>query len=231
VCAAGFVALATLLQLLWMRPLPAVREPAPVLATADDGPLRRPRLGMSGFVLLYVLGIAPMTITAIVFHASWYGENADVGTAVVASSIALLSIVGIPGALFAGWLADHAGVRALLLVIAITMLIVPLAVASGSLVGLLGGFALAGIASGASGVAGSVAWSRTYGDAQIGRLQGIGAAGVITGASLGPLIPSGADLVGAAPWVGALVLAAIAAGGVPLALRWRPAQATAATAD
>ncbi len=221
VCAAAFVAAATLLQLWLLRDVEAVRRPAPAARAERSGP--RPPLGVPGAVLLYVCGIAPMTITAIVFHASWYGEQAGAGTATVASAIALLAIVGIPGSLFAGWLADHVGVRSMLLLIAATMVVVPLAVASGTLVGFLGGFALAGIASGASGVAGSVAWSRTFGDAQIGRLQGIGAAGVIVGASLGPLVPSAADLVGAPPWVGAIVLALVAAVGVPLSLRWRPA--------
>lgn len=218
-CAGAFVALATAAQLLLVRPLPAIARPARIRGSARPA---RPRLGTPGAVLLYVLGIAPMTVTAIVFHAAWYGERAGLGTATVASAIALLAVVGVPGSLVAGWLADHVGIRAMLLLIATTMVAVPLAIASGTVAGFVGGFALAGIASGASGVAGSVAWSRTFGDEQIGRMQGIGAAGVIIGASLGPLIPSGAELAGAQPWAGALVLAAVAAAGIPLALRWHP---------
>lgn len=220
VCAAAFVALATLVQLALLRPIPAVRQRPPRSTSTAQG---RPPLGAPGAVLLYVLGLAPMTVTAIVFHASWYGANAGLGLAAVASGIALLAVFGIPGSLAGGWVADHVGVRAMLLLVAMAMVLAPLAVALGSAAGFFVGFAIAGVASGASGVAGSVAWSRTFGDEQIGRFQGIGAAGVITGASLGPLIPSGVDLVGAPPWAGALVLAALAVVGMPLALRWRPA--------
>lgn len=216
VAAAAFVAAMTALQLLLLRGTPAH-------ATTAVGARRTPRpaLRAPGYVLLYVLALAPLVVTAVVFHASYYGSAAGIGTAGVAASLSMLALFGVPGSIAAGWIADHLGVRRLLVGIALVIAASPVLIASASAAGYVLGFAIAGLASGASGVAGSVAWSRTYGDDQIGRFQGIGAAGVIVGASIGPLVPALSDAAGVSPVTGAAALAVLALAGAPLALHWR----------
>lgn len=215
--AAAFIGVLTALQLILIRELPHMSHTRPRVRGSD-----RTKLGSPGLILLYVLGLAPLTVTAVVFHASYYGRLAGIGQAGVAASLSMLALVGVAGALGAGWVVDRRGVRALLLWICAITAAAPLAIASGKAALFVLGFAIIGLASGASGVAGSVAWSRTYGDDQIGRLQGIGAAGVIVGASLGPLVPAAVEYAGASPVSGALVMTSVALAAIPFALRWRP---------
>lgn len=225
VTAAALVAALTLLQFGLMRELPHMADRAPKTTATGRMPL-----GSPGIILLCVLGLAPLTVTAVVFHAGYYGGLAGIGHAGVAASLSMLALFGVVGALSAGWVADRMGVRALLLMLCVLTAAAPVAIASGVPVAFVVGFAVIGVASGASGVAGSVAWSRTYGDDQIGRLQGIGAAGVIVGASLGPLVPAATDVLDQPPLVGAVALSMLALLAAPFALRWRPARSRSSRA-
>lgn len=217
VAAGGFVGVLTIVQLLLLRGVDGVGERGVRAAKSE-----RITLGGPGLVLLLVLGLAPLTVTAVAFHAAWYGRAAGLGQAGVAASLALLAVTGIVGALASGALVDRHGVRALLAAVCVLAALAPPLVAWGAAIPFVIGFALLGLANGASGVASSVAWSRTYGDSQIGRLQGIGAAGVIVAASIGPLVPSVPDAVGAPPMVGGIVMAAVAIGALASVRAWRP---------
>lgn len=217
VAAGAFVAALTVVQLALLRGVPGAHERRARTTRADRIPL-----GTPGRVLLLVLGLAPLTVTAVAFHAAWYGRAAGFGQPEVAACLALLAVAGIAGALLSGVLVDRFGVRHLLGAVCVLTALAPPLVASGAALPFVLGFLLLGLANGASGVASSVGWSRTYGDEQIGRLQGIGAAGVIVAASLGPLVPSLPDAAGAPPLVGGVVMTVVATLALVSVRAWRP---------
>lgn len=87
------------------------------------------------------------------------------------------------------------------------------------------GFVLLGLAGGLFGVASGIVWSRTYGLAQLGRLQGASFAVQIAAAAAGPL-PLAVSLALADSYTPALVgLAAFAGLALAVALRWRDPRA------
>jgi hypothetical protein len=83
-------------------------------------------------------------------------------------------------------------------------------------------FVLLGIGAGVFGVASGLVWARTYGIAEIGRLQGTSFAVIIAAAAAGPL-PLAISLEMTGSYAPALAaLAGYGALCLLAALRWRP---------
>lgn len=233
----AFRVLAVILVVL-VLPLAALvrREPAPVSGEGEESgadeafppALRRSRRlrGLtvptrSAAGLLFVLSAPPLVMTALIFHAvSLLGE---VGLSLHAAGAAL-SVLGIgsaAGTIVAGVVSDRIGTRPLLaamcalLTASAALLLVPTAPAA------YVAFVVLGLSGGVFGVAIGVVWARTYGLAEIGRLQGVSAAVMIGGAAAGPL-PLALSLGVSGSYVPALVaLTAYGALALTAALRWR----------
>lgn len=217
------------------------REPAPVPdeATARSGEdafppaLRRSRRlrGLtiptrSAAGLLFVLSGPPLILTAIIFHAiSLLGER---GLSLHEAGAALsgLGIANALGTIAAGAVSDRIATRLLLsamsalLAGSAALLLVPTAAAAYL------SFLLLGLAGGAFGIASGLVWARTYGLADIGRLQGTAFAVVIVASAAGPL-PLALALGVAGTYAPALAALAVYAGlAFVAATRWRDPRTT-----
>jgi len=137
--------------------------------------------------LLFVLSAPPLILTAIIFHAvSLLGER---GLSLHEAGAALsgLGIASAVGTIAAGAVSDRIGTRPLLsamsalLAASAALLLIPTPAAAYL------SFLLLGLGGGAFGIASGLVWARTYGLAEIGRLQGTSFAVQIAAAAAGPL--------------------------------------------
>lgn len=78
-----------------------------------------------------------------------------------------------------------------------------------------------GVGMGTTGVANGTVWARTYGLAQLGRIQGTAQSSMITAAAVAPLLPAVSGGVTGSYTPGLVALAALAALACVAALRWR----------
>ena len=82
-------------------------------------------------------------------------------------------------------------------------------------------FAVVGLAGGVFAIASGVVWARTYGVAQLGRLQGIGFSVQIAGAAVGPLVLAVSGAVTGSYVPGLAVMSSYTLLALAAALRWR----------
>ncbi|MFO7573499.1 MAG: MFS transporter [Gaiellaceae bacterium] len=171
--------------------------------------------------LLFVMAAPPLVITAIVFHAvSVLGER---GLSFAQAGLALgaLGVAKLAGTVLGGGLADRLLTRTLLsgMVAVLTLGVVVLLVPSGPTAYLA--VLLLGIASGIFGVVAGIVWPRTYGLAEIGRLQGMTASVQIGAAALGPLPLAVSEAATGSYTAGLVALTAYSGVTLVVALRWR----------
>jgi MFS family permease len=138
-------------------------------------------------VLLATLAVAPLVTTAVSVQALSLLSRHGLGITGVAAALSVLGAAAAVATVTGGFLADRAGLGALLaasnagVAIALALLLV-----TGPAV-VLPAFAVLGAAAGLGGVVGGTVWLRTYGRAEIAKLQGMATGAQITGAALGPL--------------------------------------------
>jgi MFS family permease len=171
--------------------------------------------------LLFVMAAPPLVITAIVFHAvSVLGER---GLSFAQAGLALgaLGVAKLAGTALGGSLADRLLTRTLLsgMIAVLTLGVVVLLVPRGPTAYLA--VMTLGIASGIFGVVAGIVWPRTYGLAEIGRLQGMTASVQIAAAALGPLPLAFSEAATGSYTAGLVALAVYAGITLVVALRWR----------
>ena len=185
---------------------------------------RLPRLSLptrEAGQVLFVLAAAPLVGTALTFHAvSILGER---GLSFVQAGFAL-SILGgaaLAGTVLFGLVADRFSTRILL-----TM--VSLAVLTGASVLLVPheyaaymAFATLGVGMGGNGVVNGIVWARTFGLAQIGRIQGTAQSSMITAAAIAPLVPAISHGITGGYAPGLLVLCGFTTLTLLAAISWR----------
>ncbi|HUG64671.1 MAG TPA: MFS transporter [Gaiellaceae bacterium] len=171
--------------------------------------------------LLFVIAAPAFVLTAIIFHSvSVFAER---GLSFTEAGLALsaLGIASVGGTVVSGWLSDRARTRSLLSVMSSllfagsVLLLVPTA-PTAFLAALLLGASL-----GVFGVLRGVVWPRTYGVAEIGRLQGMTTSVQIAAAALGPLPLALSEALTGSYLVGLLALVGYAGCALIVSIRWR----------
>jgi len=212
-----------------------LREPRRAEASEGGAPVRRgpralrrsrrlPRLTVPSNRarrLLLVLAAPPLLMTAVIFHSTALLGERGLSLTEAGLALSLLGVASLGGTLAAGAVADRVTSRLLLAVMvglltaAYLVLLVPAKPAAYT------GFVLLGAGGGFFGVAGGVVWPRTYGLAEIGRLQGTSFAVQIAAAAAGPLPLAVSDALVGRFWPALVGLAAYGALAFAVALRWR----------
>ena len=171
--------------------------------------------------LLLVIGAPPLLITAVVFHATALLGERGFSLAEAGAALSVLGAASAAGTVAAGAVADRMRSRTLMAtmcaVFAVAFLVLLLPARPPAYVGLV----LLGLGGGVYGVVGGVVWPRTYGLAEIGRLQGTSFAVQIAGAALGPLPLAVSDALFRTFAPALAVLAAYALLTLAVSLRWR----------
>ncbi len=171
-------------------------------------------------VLLGLLAIAPLVSTAISVQALSLLGRHGIGITGVGVALSALGAAAAVATLAGGVLADRVRLGSLLagsnagIVIALALLLV----AGPAFV--LPAFAVLGAASALGGVVGGTVWLRTYGRAEIAKLQGLASAAQIAGAALGPLVLALALVATGSYVVGLVAMMLLAAAGTLAALWW-----------
>ena len=199
-------------------------------AAGDSFPLalrqsrRLPRIAVptrSAAQLLLVLAAPPLVLTAIIFHAVSLLGARGLSLAEAGVALSLLGVANAVGTLAVGAVADRVSTRALLAVMSGLLGASALLLLASSALAAYAAFVLLGLGGGCYGVASGIVWARTYGVAQIGRLQGTSFAAQIAAAAAGPL-PLAISLAAFASYTPALIVLAVLGGGsLLLALAWR----------
>ena len=195
---------------------------------------RLPRLSLptrGAGQVLFVLAAPPLVGTALTFHAvSILGER---GLSFVQAGFAL-SILGASaaaGTVLFGLVADRLSTRMLLSMVSFAVL-------TGASVLLMPheyaaymAFAVLGVSLGGNGVVNGIVWARTFGLAQIGRIQGAAQSSMITAAAVAPLVPAISYGVTGGYAAGVLVLCAFASSTLVAAISWKDPRGTHAAGE
>ena len=171
-------------------------------------------------VLLGLLAIGPLVSTAVSVQALSLLGRHGIGITGVGLALSAFGAAAAVATLGGGVLADRVRLGTLLaasnagIALALALLLV-----SGSAV-VLPAFAVLGAASALGGVVGGTVWLRTYGRAEIAKLQGLASAAQIAGAALGPLTLAMALVATGSYAVGLLAMMLLAAAGTLAAVWW-----------
>lgn len=171
-------------------------------------------------VLLGLLAIGPLVSTAVIVQALSLLGRHGIGITGVGMALSVFGASAAVATLAGGVLADRMRLGTLLalsnagIVLALALLLV-----TGPAV-VLPAFAVLGAASGLGGVVGGAVWRRTYGHAEIAKLQGLASATQITGAALGPVALAVALAATSSYAVGLVAMMLLAAAGTLVALWW-----------
>jgi MFS family permease len=193
----------------------AVAFPAAVRATRrglpdlPSGPATR---------LLLVLAAPPLIGTALTFHAvSILGER-GIGFVAAGAVVGLLGACSALGVVTAGLVIDRVGTRAALLLLSSLVLVATLVLLLPARGAAYTAFAVLGLGMGGVGVLNGTVWARTFGTAQLGRIQGMAQSSMITAAAVAPLVPAASLGLTGSYTVGLAALAVVAATAVVVAL-------------
>jgi MFS family permease len=171
--------------------------------------------------LLLVLSAPPLVMTAILFHTVFLMAERGLGLQAAGAVLAATGIGSTVGTLGSGAVADRVTTRLLLSVMSGLLGASAFSLLLPGRITAFASFALLGIAGGIFGVASGIVWARTYGLAQLGRLQGTSFAVQIGGSALGPL-PLAVSIALTGSSVAALVgVGLYALLAFVVALRWR----------
>ena len=184
-----------------------------------DVPTRRARR------LLFVLAAPPLLMTAVIFHAVSLLDERGVSLSGAAVALSLFGAANAIATIATGVVSDRTTTRRLLVVITVLLVAAELALLAPNDVTAYLGFVLLGLSGGVFVVVAGIVWPRTYGLADLGRLQGTAWSVQIAGAALGPLPLAVSRALTGAYEPALAVLAAYAVGALVVAARWRDPRA------
>jgi MFS family permease len=171
--------------------------------------------------LLLVLAAPPLLMTAVIFHATALLGERGLSLAQAGAALSLIGVGSVGGTLLAGALADRTSSRTLLSLMAALLTVATLLLVLPTAPPAYLAFALLGAGGGVFGVAAGIVWPRTYGLAEIGRIQGASFSVQIAAAAAGPL-PLALSLAATGSFTPALLaLACYGALALAVAARWR----------
>lgn len=170
---------------------------------------------------LLVLAAPPLVGTAVTFHAvSLLGER---GLSFIEAGFGLsvLGAASVAGTVLVGLVADRCSTRLLLSALSLAVLAASAVLLAPSEATAYVAFGLLGLGMGAMGVVNGTVWARTYGLAQIGKIQGTAQSSMITSAAVAPLVLAIPHGSAGSYLPGLLTLCAFAALSFLTAVRWR----------
>lgn len=198
--------------------------------TRFPSPVRRTRAGLPDLPsataarLLLVLAAPPLIGTAITFHAVSILSERGIGFLAAGTAVGLLGVTAAGGVVLAGLVLDRVSTRTALLVLSSLELLSTLVLLVPAAPAAYAAFAVLGLAMGAVGVTNGTVWARTFGTAQLGRIQGTAQSATITSAAIAPLVPALSLSLSGSHTAGLVVLAVLAAAALAIALRAEPAR-------
>lgn len=140
--------------------------------------------------LLLVLAAPPLIGTAVTFHAVSILADRGIGFLAAGAVIGVLGATSAVGVIAAGVLVDRLSTRLTLVVLSILVLSATLVLLIPARPAAYAAFAILGLGMGGVGVVNGTVWARTFGTAQLGRLQGTAQSSMITAAAIAPLVPA-----------------------------------------
>lgn len=172
--------------------------------------------------LLMILAAPPLVGTAVTFHAiSILGER-GIPYLAAGGLVGALGATSALGVVLTGILVDRLDTRtalvvlSLLLTSATALLLVPATNTA------YAAYLVLGLAMGGVGVLNGTVWARTFGTAQLGRVQGTAQSSMITAAAVAPLVPALSLTLTGTHTLGLAALAIIAGAAGLLAVTYRP---------
>jgi MFS family permease len=171
--------------------------------------------------LLFIVSAPPLVSTAVVFHAVSLLRDRALTLQQAALVLSVFGAANAVGIVIAGAVSDRTRTRTLLTAASTMMLLGLLGLLAPTKLAAVAAFVLLGLGGGMFGVTGGVVWPRTYGLAQIGRLQGTAYSTQIAAAALGPLPLAISDALTGGYRFALAALAVYAAAVLVVAARWR----------
>lgn len=227
-----------LVLLIVVLPLAALVKEGPARGTpaaSADAPRSQPSATRAVFgnrltvpsrpaaLMLLVLTAPPLVGTALTFHAvSILGEK-QLSLLEAGFALSTLGISAAAGTVAAGLLADRLGTRTLLTMLSLTTLAAPMTLLVPHTGAAYAAFGILGLAMGGVGVVNGTVWARTYGTAQLGKIQGTAQSSMITAAAAAPLVPAISHGLTGDYAAALLVLAGFTVATTAVAARWRAA--------
>jgi len=171
-------------------------------------------------VLLGLLAIGPLVSTAVTVQALSLLGRHGIGITGVGLALSAFGAAAAVATLGGGVLADRVRLGTLIaasnagIALALALLLL-----SGPTI-VLPAFTVLGAATALGGVVGGTVWLRTYGRAEIAKLQGLASAAQIAGAAFGPLALAVALVATGSYAIGLVAMMLLAAAGAVAALWW-----------
>lgn len=140
--------------------------------------------------LLIILAAPPLITTALTFHAVSILADRGIDFLAAGTTVGVLGATSALGVVIAGLVVDRLTTRGALTIsstvvlVASAILIVPTPNAA------IAAFAVLGLGVGATNVLNGTVWARTFGTAQLGRVQGMAQSATITAAAIAPIVPA-----------------------------------------
>lgn len=168
--------------------------------------------------MLLVLAAPALIGTAVVFHAVSILADRGVGFLAAGGVLGVLGATSAVGVIGTGLVIDRTTTRSALIILstlelaAILVLLIPAQAAA------YAGFAILGLGMGGVGVANGTIWARTFGTAQLGRLQGTAQSSMISSAAIAPLVPALSQSLTGSYQPGLVLLSVVAAAALAVAM-------------
>jgi MFS family permease len=171
--------------------------------------------------LLFIVAAPPLIVTAVIFHLVSLLSGRGLSFAQAGLALSVFGVSSAIGTVIGGSITDRARTRTLLaatsglIALGTGLLLVPTGPVG------FGAVVLMGLGTGLFGVAARIVWPRTYGLAEIGRLQGTATSVQIAAAAAGPLPLAVSDAATGGYTAGLLALTVYSACVLAASLRWR----------
>jgi MFS family permease len=201
--------------------LPAGDPPPPPSAARRSRRLRITVPRREAALLLAVFAAPPLVMTALTFHAVSLLGGRGLAAPAAAAALSGFGAASAVATLLSGAIADRLSTRTLLGAMSVVLLVGTILLLPKAAALSYAGFATVGFAGGLFGVTSGIAWSRTYGTGNLGRLQGISFAAQIAAAAAGPLPLAVSLQVTGSYRPGLILLVAITAAALAAAVSWR----------
>lgn len=140
--------------------------------------------------LLIILAAPPLITTALTFHAVSILGARGIDFLAAGTTVGVLGATSALGVVIAGLVVDRLTTRVCLTISSITVLIASVILVVPTATAAIAAFAVLGLGVGATNVLNGTVWARTFGTAQLGRVQGMAQSATITAAAIAPIVPA-----------------------------------------
>lgn len=170
---------------------------------------------------LLVLAAPPLVGTAVTFHAVSLLDERGLSFVEAGFALSVLGVASAVGTITFGLVADRFPTRLLLSALSLAVLAASAVLLLPHAYAAYAAFGVLGLGMGGTGVINGTVWARTYGLAQIGKIQGTAQSSLITAAAVAPLVLAVSHAVAGDYFPGLLALCGFATLTLTAAVRWR----------